>query len=254
MITLGAITQVADRDGVDAHVVERDYLLTHMIDALARSDPPEDLVFKGGTALRLCYFPDSRYSADLDFSVSVETLAQAQAALERAAVRCCAQPGFLAIDVDLQARRIDYTGPLGRSRPVKLDLASDELVIDTTRRPLVHRYSDQPDPSADVLVYSLQEVAAEKLRCVIQRLQCRDLFDLHRLFVEEALDVDTAWESFERKAWHRGLDPTGFAARLEQRLPHYERRWEDELLTHLGLVPQFEQLVRGLRRALRAKL
>jgi len=30
LITLGAITQVADRDGVDAHVVERDYLLTHL--------------------------------------------------------------------------------------------------------------------------------------------------------------------------------------------------------------------------------
>ena len=27
------------------------------------------LVFKGGTALRLCYFEDYRYSADLDFSV-----------------------------------------------------------------------------------------------------------------------------------------------------------------------------------------
>ena len=103
-------------------------------------------------------------------------------------------------------------------------------------------------------MYSLQEVAAETLRCVIQRLQCRDLFDLHRLFVEEALDVDTAWESFERKAWHRGLDPTGFAARFDQRLSQYERRWEHELLTHLGLVPDFERQVRELRRVLRAKL
>lgn len=254
MITRGAITHIADRDGVAALVVERDYLLTHLIDALARGDPPADLVFKGGTALRLCYFPDFRYSADLDFSVSAEALEQAQTALAQAADRCRDEHGFPGIDVDLGRRRIDYVGPLDRSRPVKLDLATDELVIDTTRRPLISRYDDQSDPSPQVLVYSLEEVAAEKLRCVIQRLQCRDLFDLHRLFFEEALDVDTVWESFERKTAQKGLDPARLGARLDERLPHYERRWNDELQTHLGAVPDFDRLVRELRRALRAKL
>jgi predicted nucleotidyltransferase component of viral defense system len=44
------------------------------------------LVFKGGTLLRLCYFEDYRYSADLDFSAidgllasdAVEVVAAAQ--------------------------------------------------------------------------------------------------------------------------------------------------------------------------------
>ena len=69
LITLGAITRIADRDGVSAPVVERDYVLTHVIESLARSDPPPGLVFKGGTALRLCFYEDFRYSADLDFSL-----------------------------------------------------------------------------------------------------------------------------------------------------------------------------------------
>ena len=254
LITRGAITHIADRDGVAALVVERDYLLTHLIDALTRSDPPADLVFKGGCALRLCYFTDFRYSADLDFNVSAERLEQAQTALGQAADRCRDEHGFPGINVDLEERRIDFVGPLGRARPVKLDLATDELVIDTTRRPLVPRYDDQSNASPHVLVYSLQEVAAEKLRCVIQRLQCRDLFDLHRVFVEEALNVDDVWESFERKTVHKGLDPAHFGAKLDERLPHYERRWNDELQTHLGAVPDFDRLVRELRRALRAKL
>jgi predicted nucleotidyltransferase component of viral defense system len=47
-------------------VVERDYVLSHIVDALARSNPPQGLVFKGGTALRLCFYEEFRYSADLD--------------------------------------------------------------------------------------------------------------------------------------------------------------------------------------------
>lgn len=42
------------------------------------------LVFRGGTALRLCSFADSRYSADLDFAVVADDLEGASAPLEAA--------------------------------------------------------------------------------------------------------------------------------------------------------------------------
>lgn len=41
-------------------------------------------MFKGGTALRLCYLDDFRYSADLDFSVVEGDLAAAYATIEAA--------------------------------------------------------------------------------------------------------------------------------------------------------------------------
>lgn len=69
------ITQQAARDGVPAPTVERDYVLAHIIAGLAALDIDHGLVFKGGTALRLCYFDDYRYSADLDFSLIAAILA-----------------------------------------------------------------------------------------------------------------------------------------------------------------------------------
>lgn len=72
-----------------------------------------------------------------------------------------------AATVDPAADR--YVGPLGRPRRLKLDLADDELVENTTRRPVFRRYGDQGE--GDCLAYTLEETAAEKLRCVIQRLQ-----------------------------------------------------------------------------------
>ena len=62
------ITRKAARDGVPAPTVERDYVLAHIVAALGALDDSHGLVFKGGTALRLCFFDDYRHSAHLDFS------------------------------------------------------------------------------------------------------------------------------------------------------------------------------------------
>jgi predicted nucleotidyltransferase component of viral defense system len=62
-------TRIADEQEVDAKTVERDYILTHTVAAIGAQSADHGLVFKGGTALRLCYFQDYRYSADVDFSL-----------------------------------------------------------------------------------------------------------------------------------------------------------------------------------------
>jgi predicted nucleotidyltransferase component of viral defense system len=64
MLTRHAITHRADQDGVDAAVVERDYVLAHIVAQLHLLQPSngERMVFKGGTALRLVHIGNYRYS------------------------------------------------------------------------------------------------------------------------------------------------------------------------------------------------
>jgi predicted nucleotidyltransferase component of viral defense system len=50
-------------------VLERDYCLGWFLAALAESDLKPLLGFKGGTALKRCYFGDYRFSEDLDFTL-----------------------------------------------------------------------------------------------------------------------------------------------------------------------------------------
>lgn len=69
MIHQNLIKRRADEDGLSAPAVERDYVLAHVLAAISGHDPQARVVFKGGTALRLCHFEDYRYSADLDFSL-----------------------------------------------------------------------------------------------------------------------------------------------------------------------------------------
>ena len=44
-------------------------MLTHVLAAIASTPDAHRMIFKGGTALRLCSFEDYRSSADLDFSL-----------------------------------------------------------------------------------------------------------------------------------------------------------------------------------------
>lgn len=50
-------------------VIERDYVLAWFLTGLAGRPLRDKLAFKGGTALRRCWFDDYRFSEDLDFTL-----------------------------------------------------------------------------------------------------------------------------------------------------------------------------------------
>lgn len=72
-------------------------------------------------------------------------------------------------------------------------------------------------------------MTAEKLRCIIQRFQCRDLLDLD-LLLENGVDLIDAAALFARKAVHKGIDPQTFEAAFEGKLVRYRKAWNTELL------------------------
>jgi predicted nucleotidyltransferase component of viral defense system len=54
---------------IPENILERDYCIAWFLVGLSRSSLCNLLVFKGGTALKRCYFGDYRFSEDLDFSL-----------------------------------------------------------------------------------------------------------------------------------------------------------------------------------------
>ena len=63
------LEEVRQRLGIRWEVLERDYLLSWVLAGIAAvPELRRTLVFKGGTALKKCYFGDYRFSEDLDFS------------------------------------------------------------------------------------------------------------------------------------------------------------------------------------------
>ncbi len=63
------LQEARKRLGIPWEVLERDYLLSWILAGIYQVDALRNtLVFKGGTALKKCYFGDYRFSEDLDFS------------------------------------------------------------------------------------------------------------------------------------------------------------------------------------------
>ena len=157
MITKAHITRRAARDNVPAVTVERDYVLTHVIAGFATLGDDTGLVFKGGTALRLCHIDDYRYSADLDFSLVSGSIEDGYKVITRAFESTGGSVEGLHLTDD-EPPRIAYVGPLGRERTLKLDLADDELVLNTERQRLLPRWPDLPAPSMSRPVRSVSFV------------------------------------------------------------------------------------------------
>lgn len=250
MITKAHITRQAAKDNVPAQTVERDYVLTHIIAGIASLENETSLIFKGGTALRLCHFENYRYSADLDFSILSGSKEDAYATITQALENTSGAIQGLQL-TDKEPRKIVYIGPLGRERKLKLDLADDELVLNTEKQNLINRWADLKE-NLSIQVYPLIEITGEKLRCILQRLQCRDLYDLFCLFEDAQVDAIEAATIFRPKAKHRNIDPDSFATRYRERLVQYRKRWEDELREHLpDEIPHFDEVERCVNRHLR---
>ena len=69
MITSGEIRELAITQGVRQEVIEKDYVLGWILAGTYNTAGTEDWLFKGGTALKKCYFHNYRFSEDLDFSL-----------------------------------------------------------------------------------------------------------------------------------------------------------------------------------------
>lgn len=66
------IRNTARNQKVQQYIVEKDYTLSYLLAAIASTDGlGENLVLKGGTALRKLYFSEYRFSEDLDYSTRV---------------------------------------------------------------------------------------------------------------------------------------------------------------------------------------
>jgi predicted nucleotidyltransferase component of viral defense system len=264
MISKGAITKRANQEQLPAQTIERDYVLTHLCADIGDIGDPR-LVFKGGSLLRLCYFDPYRYSADLDFS-AIDGLSSAEATgIVVAAIMACRERLELpTLEVSAEAGDtawVTYVGPLeSRPRNLKLDISDTELVETHARIAVQSRWPDLPEGTA-IEGYTLDEVGAEKLRCIAERLQCRDLYDLHELLDRAHIHALEAWELYLRKSANdvargrRRTAPPDWAAALDRRLDAYRSRWDQELGDYLAVdIPVFGDVERRSRRHLAAVL
>ena len=249
-------------------VLERYYCLSWFLVGLSRNPLRDRLLFKGGTALKKCYFADYRFSEDLDF-----TLARA---VEFDPIRRELETAFEAArqasGVVLRYARDDrhphansytfylgYEGPLPggpAGKEVKVDMTiREEVVFPIEERPVLRGYPEYEDLPEDarVRVYSLREIAAEKVVALLDRArnEPRDLYDLWHLVEHSRVDLGQAAAAITRKLAARNQELGTLRGALLQKEPRYRRLWTTRLSAQVAILPDFDQVFRAVRRALR---
>ena len=144
------------------YVIERDYLLSWVLAGISSGTAlKETLVFKGGTALKKCYFGEYRFSEDLDFS-GLEGVPTGDD-LTEAIVRACDEARRLLDEyaqVEMHCERHVENNPhpggqeafLIRARlpwhprpdiPIKVEITADEEIAwPVERRRVIHDYGE----------------------------------------------------------------------------------------------------------------
>ncbi len=175
-------------------VLERDYCLAWFLVGLSRSPHRDQLAFKGGTALKRCYFGDYRFSEDLDFTLTDELpLEDILAALDgiHAEVQRASGVVFRLSREDRKKHQnshtfyLAYEGPLPSSstKEVKVDITIRErIVCPVQERPVVRGYEEYEDLPEDcsIRAYALDEIVVEKIVALTDRArnEPRDLYDI----------------------------------------------------------------------------
>jgi predicted nucleotidyltransferase component of viral defense system len=246
-------------------VLERDYCLAWFLCGLAESDLRAILAFKGGTALKRCYFGDYRFSEDLDFTLREPVpFEEIRARLERVYAAVQEQSGIaFAFDredprahVNSQTFYLRYTGPLPHDSNVKVDITINELLaFPLAERPILRGYeefSDLPE-NRTLLVYSLEEIAAEKTVALADpaRNEPRDLYDLWHLTTNEGMQMDQLIPAICRKLEFRRRACAGLQAAIARKEARLAALWEARLSHQMTALPPFEEVFRAVRRTLR---
>lgn len=260
-------------------VLERDYLLSWILAGISQTDSLRDvLVFKGGTALKKCYFGDHRFSEDLDFTglPGVPTGADMERAVQAACTRTsdllqehapvqimCERyiekephPGGQEA-FSIRARFPWQREPLTR---VIIETSLDEKILKSpTFRAVLHVYGESLD--ARVAVYSLEEIVAEKLRAILQHIEkletrgwsrsrARDYYDLWRIFGAYGDQMDlSSFASFLRKKC--AVRKVSFESSQnffpDSMMSYVEKTWDQWLGPLVPDLPPFFTVISQLR-------
>lgn len=264
MITQREVSQIAFHQNKSDRIIEKDYVITWILLGVSDSELKESLVFKGGTALRKVYFPDYRYSEDLDFTLlkelDQETLIDDFRAVLKGLEKSQAFT-FGVMEEKIERRTdsltvyVDFVGPLQArlgSRDIKVDFTLVEKLFYPVEEKVVKApYSDCKDLSKRLKTYSLEEVLAEKLCALISRTEPRDLYNVHRLLELGGLDYQSIADGFTVKAESKRIDSRRLSKILREKEATIARLWEIRLAHQVDELPHLETLIRKTNKYLR---
>lgn len=277
MILKKEITEKSVEWKVPPDTVDKDWVLGHFLSAFYSFDEHrEKLVFKGGTALRKCYFPNYRFSEDLDFTSRTTDCKLTSKVLNDVIKTAQNRSGILfhiqeISDLKYKNELTGYQAKLkywganhskNQEPPsperwltnIKVEITLyEKLVFSSELREITHSYSDSLlEETGKIPCYNLQEVIAEKIRSLVQRSYTapRDYYDIYKLMDsfkdEDWKDIKAA---FLAKMEFKGLEYENVDQLINSKsIKIIKNAWESSLKHQIPEedLPNVDDVIAGL--------
>lgn len=261
---------------INSSNVQRDYIFGWLLSGIySESSLGEDLILKGGNALRKIYYPGTRFSKDLDFSVQSEANPEV---LKRELNKLCAFVGEkTGVEFKTDETRIERTDKLRGKEfentqiyearlyfksfygeeeivlKVQLDITSlDTAILPVQQKKLIHPYSDFDICTTDVRAHKLEEILATKLITLLHRRKASDIFDFaNAVFVNKQSDVNRLEivKTFLKKSLQESKPDVAKQELVSVPIEEYRSGWENLTVPVSGLF-SFDKVVAEFRGAI----
>jgi predicted nucleotidyltransferase component of viral defense system len=186
---------MADENSINPYYQEKEYL-QHIF---LRSVSGEELIFKGGTCLKICYgLP--RFSEDLEFNTEMEPeeikeiVKDSFSNFESLGIEVETDRSELFEENSAYTAHLRFKGPLHdgsrqSTNTIQIDAGKrDGTLLETDVKQVKSNYPDIP--SYFLTVMHLREILAEKIAAMNNRKKGRDLFDIWFLINETEIDLE----------------------------------------------------------------
>ena len=261
MILQKEIRTMAEKLKVPADTVDKDYVLGHFLNELFKHQwAANNLLFKGGTCLKKCYFEEYRFSEDIDATITNPAFVLTKKQIQDVCNAITANIGikFNILKFEKSLFRNNHVGwdieicfwganhgknevpKFGKECHTKIwcEFRHFETVIFANdNRKLIHLFSDAPTIDVSIPCYTLQEVLAEKIRSLIQRNrgEARDYFDLWYIKNNaENIDWPAVKTAFLQKCTYKNIQFSSVEDFFKpDRMRHVETNWEKRLAHQL---------------------
>lgn len=274
------LNKLREKTNIELVVYERDYLLSFILLAISQVQPLADtIVFKGGTALRKCYFADYRFSEDLDFS-ALEQFAVED--LDANLTKMCALAASTIQQYEsfeINWARIPERAPHPKGQQavtirgkfpwhthestwsrVKLEISVDEKILrPPVQRRILHAYEEPIE--GQLLTYCLEEIVAEKMRGLLQwakkldekpfaKARARDYYDLWKILssYRDGLNLSEFAGFLKQKCENKDVKYDNVDSFFDPRVIAQAKQSWETTLSHMALeLPAFDAVCDYLR-------
>ena len=253
MINEIKLRRIAVDEGAPVGTIEKDLAITCALKAISQTSLKQNLIFKGGTAIKKLYQPNARFSEDLDFTATQLEEKDALNSLTAINNTQIDSISFETIQEDAYTRqgknyRLNYIGPLKYRNSIRIDLSFRADIIETIEEKPVHSpYGSSLRSSIKTLNFT--EIMAEKLRAMMTRESPRDYYDVwtHLNKIQDKLHLR---ELVEKKCTLTEYEYNPASILDHDKIHRIDASWKIRLHHLVPRCPSFKEILPTLTKEL----